>query len=50
VDGKEEKEMLQRIADSLERIAANFDVIAEKCRKESAEDFYKRHGITQTFS
>lgn len=49
MDRKEEKETLQRIAESLERIAESLDTLA-RCGKESAEDFYKRHGITQTFS
>lgn len=49
MDEKEEKDPLQRIAESLERIAASLDVLA-RCGKESTEEFYKRHGITQTFS
>ncbi len=49
MDGKEEKESLQRIAESLERIATSLEVLA-RCGKESTEEFYKKHGITQTFS
>lgn len=44
------KEMLQRVAESLERIAISLETLERKCGKESAEEFYKRHGITQTFS
>ncbi len=50
MDGKEEKETLQRIADFLERIAISLDMLEKKCGQESAEKFYKDHGITQTFS
>lgn len=45
---REKKELLQRIADSLERIAISLE--KRRWEKEPTEDFYKEHGITQTFS
>lgn len=45
---REKKELLQRIADSLERIARSLE--KGGWGKETPEEFYKEHGIIQTFS
>lgn len=46
----EEKEMLQSIKETLERIETVLLRIEEKQKRESAEEFYKAHGIIQTFA
>lgn len=46
----EEREMLQSIKRTLEHIETILMRMERNQRTESAEDFYKRHGITQTFA